>query len=229
MIGKIVGVDGALGGVGVGVLRRQALAHPIVDLGHQLRVLREERLHVLPALTELLALVGEPGARLLDEAEVDRDVEERPFAADPLAVHDVELGLLERRRALVLDDLDPGAVADHVGPVLDRLDPADVQPDRGVELQRTATRGDLGGVVDHDAVDEVVVAVLDLDVEAVHRARRRLDVDVGHRKGHQLVAHRREDGLDGEPAPVGREQLVLHARVDERGDQGVELRRLGVG
>ena len=104
----------------------------------------EERLDVLPALAELLTLVGEPGTRLLDEPEVDRDVEERPFAADALAVHDVELGLLERCRALVLDDLDPRPVADHVGPVLDRLDAADVQPDGGVELQRTATRGDLG-------------------------------------------------------------------------------------
>ena len=86
-----------------GVLQRevlllggQALADAVVDLGHQLGVLDEERLHVLPALAELLTLVGEPGARLLDEPEVDRDVEERPFAADALAVHDVELGLLER-------------------------------------------------------------------------------------------------------------------------------------
>ena len=65
-------------------------------------------------LTELFALVGEPGAGLLHDAEVDADVEQGTFAADSLAVHDVELGLPERRGDLVLHDLHPGAVADHL-------------------------------------------------------------------------------------------------------------------
>ena len=143
-MGRSSGSTASLAECVLDVLRGQALAHPVVDLGHQLRVLREERLHVLPALAELLAFVGEPGTRLLDEPELDRHVEEGPLAADALAVHDVELGLLERCRALVLDDLDPGPVADDVGAVLDRLDAPDVEADRGVELQRAATGRDLG-------------------------------------------------------------------------------------
>src|SRR5690606_1843850 len=69
------------------------LADPLGDLDHDLGVLPEEGLGVLPALAELLALVGVPGTRLLHEAQVDADVEQRALAADALAVHDVELGL----------------------------------------------------------------------------------------------------------------------------------------
>ena len=43
---------------------------------------------------------------------VDAHVDDLAFAADALAVQDVELGGLERRRDLVLDDLDLGLVAD---------------------------------------------------------------------------------------------------------------------
>ena len=82
-IGDVVGVEGVLQRE-VLLLGGQALAHAVVDLGHQLGVLDEERLHVLPALAELLTLVGEPGARLLDEPEIDRDVEERPSRLMPL-------------------------------------------------------------------------------------------------------------------------------------------------
>ena len=61
-----------------------------------------------------------------------------PSSRCPRPTLDVELGLLERRRDLVLDDLDPHAVADRLGPVLERLDPADIKPLRGVELERPA-------------------------------------------------------------------------------------------
>src|SRR3546814_320812 len=120
------------------------LADALGDLDHDLGVLTQERLGVLPALAELLALVGVPSARLLHEAEVDTDVEERALAADALAVHDVELGLTERRGALVLHHLDPGAVAHDLGAVLQGLDAADVEADRAVELQRPAARRGLG-------------------------------------------------------------------------------------
>src|SRR4051794_11016553 len=72
----------------------------IADLDHHLGVVGEELLGVLPALAELLTLVGVPGTRLLHDAEIDRDVEQGPLTADALAVHDVELALAERRGAL---------------------------------------------------------------------------------------------------------------------------------
>jgi nicotinamide-nucleotide amidase len=55
---------------------------------------------------------------------------------DSLSVHDVELGLLERRRHLVLHHLDLGAVADDVVAVLERGDASDVDAHGRVELQR---------------------------------------------------------------------------------------------
>ena len=60
---------------------------------------------------------------------------------DPLVVEDVELRLLERRRALVLHHLDARAVADNVRSVLDSADAADVQAERRVELERPPTAG----------------------------------------------------------------------------------------
>src|SRR5271169_5322470 len=109
------------------------LPDPLIDLGHELWILHQEGLDVLTTLTQLLALIGEPGTRLLDEPELDADVEQRALTADAPSEGDVELRLLERWRALVFDHLDPGPVPDLVGPVLDGLDPADVQPDRRIE------------------------------------------------------------------------------------------------
>src|SRR5436190_17986256 len=69
----------------------------LADLNHHVDVLGKERLHVLATLTERLTHAGEPRTRLLDDAEIHGHVEQRALAADALAVHDVELGLLERR------------------------------------------------------------------------------------------------------------------------------------
>ena len=130
-----------------------------------------------------------------------------------MAVEDVELGLLERRGHLVLDHLAAGAVAHRVGAVLERLDPPHVQADRGVELQRLAARGGFRAVVDHNAVNKVVVRSRHLDVVAVHRSGRWLCSDLQHARGHQPFLWFDELGLDGElPAQSG-QQLVVHRRM----------------
>src|SRR5581483_794076 len=183
------------------------LAHHLVgDLDHQLGAGGEELLGLLPTLAELLALVGEPGPGLLDDAEVDAEVDDRALPADPLAVHDVELGLLERRGALVLHDLDPRAVAHHLGAVFQALDPTDVEADRGVELEGPAPRRGLGRAEHHadllpQLVDEdgdrlrpVEVAGelaqrlahqpgLEADVGVAHLP---LDLGPGHQGGHRV-------------------------------------------
>src|SRR5690349_4075351 len=113
-----------------------------LDLGLELvgevGVVLEELTSILLALPQLIALIGVPSSGFADEARVDSDVDEAALTADALAVHDVELRLLERRCQLVLDHLDARAVTDHVGPVLERLDAPNVEPDRGVELERLA-------------------------------------------------------------------------------------------
>src|SRR5690606_40763697 len=70
-----------------------------------------------------------------------------------LAVHDVELGLLEWRSDLVLDHFDAGFVADDLVAFFDGADAADVEPHRRVELERVAARGGFG-VAEHDRSEE---------------------------------------------------------------------------
>ena len=94
-------------------------------------------LGVLAALADALIAEGIPGAGLLDDAGLDADVDQLAALGDALAVHDVELDLLEGRRDLVLDHLDAGGVADDLVAVLDRADAADVETDA---RRRTSAR-----------------------------------------------------------------------------------------
>ena len=59
----------------------------------QLRIVLQEVARVLLALADALAVVGVPGAGLLDDLGLDADVEELALAADAVAVEDVELDL----------------------------------------------------------------------------------------------------------------------------------------
>src|SRR5437773_1365659 len=70
------------------------------------RVLVEVGERLVAALADLLAAVRVPGARLLDEPELLGGVDQLAELVDAGAEQDLELGLAERRRALVLDDLD---------------------------------------------------------------------------------------------------------------------------
>src|SRR5580765_5237996 len=121
-----------------GLLGRRLRLDAGQDLLDDVRVLFEERGRVLAALAEPLVAVAEVRARLLDDLPLERRVEDRALPGNSLAVDDVELGLLERRRDLVLRDLDADAVADRLDAVLQRLDAADVEADRRVELQRAS-------------------------------------------------------------------------------------------
>src|SRR5471032_2316989 len=105
---------------------------------------------VLAALADALAAVAEPGAALLDDVVLHRQIEQVAFARDALAVEDVELHLAEGRRDLVLHHLDAGGVADDRLTVLERTDAADVESLGGVELERVAAGGGLR-VAEHDA------------------------------------------------------------------------------
>src|SRR6266571_4395579 len=97
--------------------RENRLAH--------VRMLAQERRRVLPALPEPLVVEREVRAGLLDDLPVETRIEHRALPRDPGAVDDVELGLLERRCALVLHDLHAHAVADRLDTFLQGLDAAD--------------------------------------------------------------------------------------------------------
>ena len=90
----------------------------------------EEVLRGLAALAEPRLVEVEPRAGLRHDVHRDADVEQAAFLGDALAVHHVELGDAERRRDLVLHDLDADPVADRLRAGLDRLDAPDVEADR---------------------------------------------------------------------------------------------------
>src|SRR5579884_1669080 len=114
------------------------------------RVLFQIGLGVLAALPNALAVIGKPRARFLDHPGLHAEIDQLAALGDAFAVHDVEIDDLERRRHLVLDDLDPGLIADHLVALLDRTDAADVEAQRGVEFERIAAGRGLG-IAEHDA------------------------------------------------------------------------------
>src|SRR5688572_27495563 len=67
-------------------------ADAILDRPGDVGVFLEELLRVLAALAEALPPVREPGARLLNDPFVDRQIDEIACARDAFTVHDVELG-----------------------------------------------------------------------------------------------------------------------------------------
>src|SRR5476651_2727924 len=79
--------------LGLGHAARDAhgLANLHLDLVGHGRILAQELPRVVLALADLLALVGVPGARLLDDAVVDPHLDDLAFAGDPLVVEDVEV------------------------------------------------------------------------------------------------------------------------------------------
>src|SRR5207244_11179730 len=108
-------------------------------------------LGVLASLPDALVLQRGPGARLLDDALVDGGIEQRARLGDALAVDDVELGVAEWWRQLVLHHLGARADADRLRALLDGLDATHVDAHRRVELQRAPARGGLR-VAEHDQI-----------------------------------------------------------------------------
>src|SRR6185436_18914706 len=187
-------------------LGARLLADLGLDLLRQRGVLLQEVARVVLALAEAVAVVDVPGARLLQDAVQHADLQDLAFARDAVAVEDVELGVPERRRHLVLHHLDARLGADHLVALLDRADAADVHAHRGVELERVAAGGGLG-VAEHDAdlhadlVDEDHQRVGALDVggelaqRLAHEARLQahlrlahlaLDLGLGRQRRHRV-------------------------------------------
>src|SRR5690606_35590564 len=148
-----------------------------------------------------------PGTGFLNQALLHTQVDDLAVAVDALAVVDLELGLTEGRRDLVLHYLDAGFAADHLVAFFDRAGTTDVQTHRGVELQRVATGGGFRAAQHHadlhaDLVDEDHQAVGILDVAG----------DLAQRLGHQA----------GLQADVHVAHLALDFRLGHQGRHGVD-------
>src|SRR5438034_7977956 len=161
---------------------------PLDDLVGRVGMFPQEGRGVLAPLPEPLLVEAEVRPRLLDDLTIEPGLEHGAFPGDPRAVDDVELGLFERRRDLVLDDLHADAVADRLDPLLQGLDATDVEPDRRVELQRAAARSRLGRA-EHDA---------DLLAQLVREERDR--VGAVQRAGGLAQALAHQPGLEADVA-----------------------------
>src|SRR4051794_767358 len=158
---RLLAVGVALRGAGENLLRDQPgiLPDRRLDLRGHVGIGLQERLRVLAALAEPLAVIGEPGTGFFHNAGLDAEIEDFAHLGDALAIHDVELDLLERRRQLVLHHFYAGLIAHYFVTLLDRADAADVQSYRGVEFQGVAAGGSFRRAVHHpdlhaDLIDE---------------------------------------------------------------------------
>src|SRR5205823_1384102 len=119
----------------------QRALHIILYLLKDYWLILQSLLRVLATLAESLALVREPRTTLFNYAIVRREIEQVAFLRNAFAVHDVELGLAERRRDFVFRDFHFRAIADHAIGVLDRADATDVEAQAGIEFQRASAGG----------------------------------------------------------------------------------------
>ena len=140
---------------------------------------------------------------------LDAEIEQAALVGDADAVLDVELGLLEGRRDLVLDDLDADPVADRLGALLEGLDPAQVEPLRGVELQRPPARLRLRAAeADADLLADLVREQADglrpvevageLAQRLRHQPRLEADLDLAHLPLELDPRGQRGDRVDGD-------------------------------
>src|ERR1051326_3306985 len=105
----------------------ELLAHLRLDRRRDVAMLAQEVARVLASLPDPLAAEGVPRPRLLDDAVLGRDVDQLALLRDAGAVQDIELGLAEGGRHLVLHHLHLGAAPDHLVAVLDGAEAADVR------------------------------------------------------------------------------------------------------
>src|SRR6185312_2966012 len=220
----------------------------LLDLACHLSVALQIAARVVLALPYAIALVRVPGAGLLDDALRGAELDDFALAGDPLAVHDLEFSLAERRRHLVLHNFDARHVADDLVAVLDGADAADVEADGAIELQRVAAGGRLRVAEHHadlhaDLVDEDDDGVGALDVAGElaqrlrHQARLQADLHLPHLTLDLRLRRERRDGVDHDDVHrIGAHQHVgdlerllagVGLRDQQIADIDAELLRIG--
>mmetsp|Transcript_11888 Transcript_11888/g.47917 ORF Transcript_11888/g.47917 Transcript_11888/m.47917 type:complete len:378 (+) Transcript_11888:1299-2432(+) len=175
-------------GDGVGVqlqLAEELGANVAVERLGNVGLLLQQQLELVPSLRRLPA-VSVPGAALRNETLVDAEVEEFAGPGDALAKLDVEDGLLEGRRNLVLGDRHAHLVPGRLLALLVRRDLPDVQPHARVELQRI-TAGRHLWAAEHHA--DLVADLVDEDEHGLALGERGGDDAHGLRHHARLGAH----------------------------------------
>ena len=104
---KRLGLDRWLGAI----LVQQQGPQLLLDFIRNRQILLQELHGIGLALANLLALVGIPGTRLIDQLALNPQIDQLTLLGDTGTVHDLEISLLEGWRHLVLDYFDSGPVA----------------------------------------------------------------------------------------------------------------------
>ena len=170
-------------------------------------MLHKVLLGILAALADLLAVVSEPGAGLLDQVEIRCNVEDIALPGNPFSEHNIEFSFLEGGSNLVLHDFDSRPVSDDFTLGLDGLDPADIEADGGIELQGPAAGRGLG-ISEHDA--DLLTELIDEDDDAVrlrddrrklpqglgHQPRLQADLDIPHLPVNLGLGNQGRDGVN---------------------------------
>src|SRR5512143_3499261 len=112
------------------------LADLVLDLESHVRMRSQELAGVVLALANAIAVVAVPRARFLDDVQLGTEIDDLAFSRNAFAIEDVEGSLAERRRHLVLDDLDLRLGSDDLVALLDRAHATNIQTHGGIELQR---------------------------------------------------------------------------------------------
>ena len=176
------------------------------DFGINFRIVLHELTDSLDSLADLVSFIGEPGAGLIDDIVLHRQIDDLIKMGNSLSVDHIYRCGLEGRRNLVLDDFDLHDIAVSILAVLQRFTAADIQTHAGVELQGTAARGCLR-IAEHNA---------DLFTQLVDKNRRAAGTvhDTGefpHRLGH-------EAGLQTD---TGISHLAVKLRLRHKGSDRV--------
>src|SRR5665213_1801026 len=202
-------------------LDAQLLAKLGIDAREGFLILLEVAAHVFASLPDTFALIAVPRTRLVDDVIHDSEIQGVPLARDALAVKDVELGIAEGCRYLVLHDLHFGPRADDDVALFDSTNAANVDAHGRVELQGFAARRCLW-VAKHDAnllanlvdEDQARTRLRDCTCELAqrlrHQPRLQSHVGVAHLAIEFSFGNEGGDGVDDEDVDRARP----HQRFD---------------
>ena len=112
----------------------------------------------------LLPLISIPGAALLHDVLLRRQIQYIALTGNTFSEHDIKLCLTEWRSNLVLHNLDADTVSNHFAALLRRLNPADIHADRRIELECPSTGRNLR-VSEHDT--NLLTQLVDKDNDTI--------------------------------------------------------------
>ena len=145
----------------------------------QRRIVAQNLLGVFPPLSELVAVIGEPRPGFFNDSRLDAQVNQFADFGNALAIHNIKINRLKRRRHFVLDNFDPRLAADNVIFVLNRPDPPDVHTNGRIKLQRVTARCRFR-IAEHHA---------DFHTDLVNKDNQRIGAGNRRRQLAQRLAH----------------------------------------